>query len=91
MVRLRSFGEYTMRVRDPQMFVNMVVGTEHVYTQTQVQEWLRDFIVTRLTSVLGQTMETILDLPQYYNDLGAAIKARVGEDFTRYGLELKTS
>lgn len=87
-VRLRSFGAYTMRVSDPQLFVNMVVGTEHVYTQTQVQEWLRNFIVTRLTSTLGQVMDTILDLGQHYNDLGVAVKARLGEDFTRYGLEL---
>jgi membrane protease subunit (stomatin/prohibitin family) len=77
-----------MRVHDPQMFVNMVVGTEHVYTQDQVQDWLRTFIVTRLNTVLGETLETILDLPQHYNDLGVAVKARVGEDFTRYGLEL---
>ncbi len=87
-VRLRSFGAYTMRVADPQLFVNMVVGTEHVYTQDQVQEWLRNFIVTRLTSTLGQTLDSILDLAEHYNDLGVAIKARVGEDFTRYGLEL---
>jgi membrane protease subunit (stomatin/prohibitin family) len=87
-VRLRSFGAYTMRVHDPQMFVNMVVGTEHVYTQDAVQEWLRNFIVTRLTTVLGQTLDTLLDLAQHYNDLGVAVKARVGEDFTRYGLEL---
>jgi membrane protease subunit (stomatin/prohibitin family) len=87
-VRLRSFGAYTMRVQDPQLFVNMVVGTEHVYTQDAVQEWLRNFIVTRVTTVLGQTMDTILDLGQHYNDLGVAVKARVGEDFTRYGLEL---
>ncbi len=87
-VRLRAFGAYTMRVQDPQLFVNMVVGTEHVYTQDQVQEWLRNFIVTRLNSTLGQTMDTILDLGQHYNDLGVAVKARVGEDFARYGLEL---
>jgi membrane protease subunit (stomatin/prohibitin family) len=88
MVRLRSYGQYTMRIHDPQMFVNMVVGTEHVYTQEQVQDWLRNFIITRFTDVLGKTMETILDLPQHYNDLGAAVKARVGEDFSRYGMEL---
>ena len=87
-IRLRSFGAYTMRVHDPKLFVNMVVGTEHVYTQDAVQEWLRNFIVTRLTTILGQTLESILDLAAHYNDLGVAVKARVGEDFSRYGLEL---
>lgn len=87
-VRLRSFGAYTMRVSDPQLFVNMVVGTEHLYTQAQVQEWMRNFIVTRFTDTLGTTLDTILDLGQYYNELGVAVKARLTEDFSRYGVEL---
>ena len=87
-VRLRAFGQYTLRVQDPQLFVNMVVGTEHVYTQTQVEEWLRTFIVTRFTDTMGQTLTTLLDLAQNYNELGVAVKSRVGEDMARYGLEL---
>lgn len=87
-VRLRAFGLYTMRVQDPQLFVNMVVGTEHVYTNQQANDWLRDFIVGRFNDVLGETIDTILDLPAYYNEIGVAVKSRVGEDFTRYGLEL---
>jgi len=30
-VRLRAYGAYTMRVADPQLFVNTIVGTEHAY------------------------------------------------------------
>ncbi|HEY3397302.1 MAG TPA: SPFH domain-containing protein [Armatimonadota bacterium] len=87
-VRLRSYGAYTMRITQPQLFVNMVVGTEHIYTQDQAMEWLRNFIVTRFTDVLGQTLTSILDLAQHYNELGVAAKARLSEDFSRYGIEL---
>ena len=88
MVRLRAHGIYTMRIQDPQLFVNTVVGTEHRYTTEQVQEWLRDFIVARLNDTIGEVLETVLDLPKYYDELGAAVKARLQEDFTRYGMEL---
>ena len=88
MVRLRAHGIYTMRIQDPQLFVNNVVGTEHRYTTEQVQEWLRDFIVARLNDTMGEVIETVLDLPKYYDELGAAVKARLQEDFGRYGMEL---
>lgn len=87
-VRLRAFGGYTMRVADVQLFVNTVVGTEHRYDTETVSDWLRDFIAARFNDTLGEVMETVLDLPKLYDEIGVAVKARVGEDFDRYGLEL---
>lgn len=88
MVRLRAHGLYTMRIQDPQLFVNTVVGTEHRYDTETVQDWLRDFIVARFNDTLGEVITTVLDLPQHYDELGAAVKARLQEDFSRYGMEL---
>lgn len=88
MVRLRAFGAYTMRVGDSQLFVNEVVGTQHMYDTDLVASWLRDFIVARFNDVLGEVMDTVLDLPKYYDQIGATMRARVGQDFENYGLEL---
>ena len=87
-VRLRAHGSYTMRVESPQLFVNGVVGTEHCYDQAAVSAWLRNFIASRFNDTLGEVMKTILDLPRLYDEIGVAVKAKVGEDFSRYGLEL---
>jgi membrane protease subunit (stomatin/prohibitin family) len=88
MVRLRSFGIFSMRIIEPQLFVNTVVGTQQRYTTGDVEGFLRDIIVSRLNDVLGETLKTLLDLPRYYDELGVALKTRVKEDFDRYGLEL---
>ncbi len=88
MVRLRAFGAYTMRVGDSQLFVNEVVGTQHMYDTDLVASWLRDFIVARFNDVLGEVIDTVLDLPKYYDQIAAAMRARVGQDFENYGLEL---
>ena len=88
MVRLAAHGLYTMRITDPQMFVNNVVGTEHLYLQTQVEDWLRSFIVSRLNDTLGQVLDTLLNLPKLYEQIAAAAKAKLQEDFGRYGMEL---
>ena len=88
MVRLRAFGIFSMRIIEPQLFVNTVVGTQHRYSTGDVDGFLRDIIVSRLNDVLGETLKTLLDLPRYYDELGVALKVRVKEDFDRYGLEL---
>ena len=88
MVRLRAFGIFSMRIADPQIFVNTIVGTQQRFTTDDIESFLRDMIVSRLNDVLGETLKTLLDLPKYYDELGVALKTRVREDFGKYGLEL---
>ncbi len=88
-VRLRAYGLFTMRVNDPQLFVNKVVGTEHRYDTESVAAWLRDFIVARFNDMLGETMDSVFDLASKYDELGAATKARLTSDFRNYGMVLE--
>jgi membrane protease subunit (stomatin/prohibitin family) len=88
MVRLRAFGIFSIKVAEPQIFVNTMVGAQHRYTSNDVEGFLRDIIVSRLNDVLGETLKTLLDLPRYYDELAAALKTRVFDDFGKYGLEL---
>jgi membrane protease subunit (stomatin/prohibitin family) len=88
MVRLRAFGNYAYRIADSQLFVNTVVGSRGLYETEQLQDFYRDVIVSRLNDLLGETLDTIFDLPRYYDELGAAAKARLSEDFAKYGMDL---
>jgi membrane protease subunit (stomatin/prohibitin family) len=88
MIRLRAYGLYTMRVSQPQIFVNTVVGTEHVYDQASLNAWLLDFIISRFNDTLGEQVQTILHLPKVYRELAVAVRSKLVEDFGRYGIEL---
>ncbi|HEX6625055.1 MAG TPA: SPFH domain-containing protein [Pyrinomonadaceae bacterium] len=88
MVRLRAFGKYSIRVADPQLFVGSVVGTRGLVSTQSVGDYLRDIIVARLNDLLGENLKTVFDLPAYYDELAAGVKARVAEDFSKQGLEL---
>jgi len=89
MVRLRSFGTYAIRVSDPQLFVNTLVGGRGLYTIEALGDYLTGLIVARLNDLLGSVMKTVLDLAVKYDELGAAMKSRVLEDLAQYGIELK--
>ena len=88
MVRLRAFGKYAVRIVHAQQFVNSVVGTMGAYTTEGVENYFRDVIVARLTDVLGENLTTIFDLPKLYDELAMGLKARVADDFAKYGIEL---
>src|SRR5687767_12947510 len=88
MVRLRAFGRFSMRVAEPQVFLQQLVGTRGRYTTDAVEDFLRDMSVARLNDLLGETVKTVLDLPAVYDEMAGGLKGRVADDFAKYGLEL---
>ena len=87
MIRLRSNGIYTFQIVDPKLFVVKIVGTRGIFTNAQIEDFLRGVIVGRLADILGESLESVLDLPRYFDELGAGLKARIRDDFAQYGLE----
>jgi membrane protease subunit (stomatin/prohibitin family) len=87
MIRLRAHGMFSVQIADPKLFVMKIVGTQGIYQTAQIEDFLRSFIVGRLNDLLGKTIETMLDLPRYYDELDAGLKAKIKDDFAQYGLE----
>lgn len=88
MVRLRSFGKYSIRVRDAKLLVNTLVGTQGKFTTDEVHSFLRDLVTSRLTDLLGTLKFSLLELPAKYDEVASGARAKVTEDFAKYGLEL---
>jgi membrane protease subunit (stomatin/prohibitin family) len=88
MVRLRAFGNFTTRISQPLLFINTIVGTRGEYFTENIEGYLRDIIVSRLNDFLGEYVDTILDLPKVYDEIGVAVKMRLVDDFSKYGMEL---
>jgi membrane protease subunit (stomatin/prohibitin family) len=89
LVRLRAFGTFTMRVTQPLLFVNQLVGaTQATFASTDVEDYLREVIVSRLNDYLGESVDTLLDLPKHYDELARVVHERLVADFAKYGLEL---
>lgn len=87
-VRLRSFGKFALRVAEPRLLLSTLVGTQGLFTTDQIEDFLRDRIVSRLTDVLGTSLSSVFDLPALYDEIATATRARTADDFRAYGLEL---
>ncbi|MEA3407376.1 MAG: SPFH domain-containing protein [Chloroflexota bacterium] len=89
MVRLRAHGTYNMQVIDPQLFVAQVVGSRGYYTTEDINGYLRSVIVNGFTDLIGENTESILDLPAMFEEISAATRVRLQDDFASLGLALK--
>jgi membrane protease subunit (stomatin/prohibitin family) len=87
-VRLRAFGTYAMRVADPELFVQQIVGSRGAYTTGQIEDYLRGVIVNEFNDLLGGTSVSLLDLPGQSSELAATMRNALGDDFRRVGLDL---
>jgi membrane protease subunit (stomatin/prohibitin family) len=88
-LRLRAFGTYSFQVSDPQLFVNKVVGVQNVFSTDPIANFLRQAIVTRFVDLLGELKIPALDLASRYDELSAAGRAKVEQDFLQYGVRVK--
>jgi membrane protease subunit (stomatin/prohibitin family) len=88
LIRLRGYGSYTMRVAEPLVFLNSVVGRQSLFSTPQIQDFLRDIIVARLNDLFGEKLDTILDLPRKYSEYARMAREVIGAEFEKYGLEL---
>jgi membrane protease subunit (stomatin/prohibitin family) len=90
MIRLRAFGTYSMRVRDPQVFVNEVVGARGTYRTTAIEDFLRSVILNEFNDMLGDTHTSILDIQRMTREMADATRASLSDGFARLGLDLVT-
>jgi len=87
-VRIRSFGTYGMRIENPETFLREIVGTDGYFTVDEVSDQLRNLIVSRFATIVGQANIPILDLAANYEQMSGFIEEKIAPEFLAYGLEL---
>lgn len=87
-VRLRAHGVFNIRIVQPVLFINTLAGTMGKYSTEQIEDYLRRVIVSRLNDYLGETLDTLFNLPAQFDELAVGLKKRLDKDFIRFGLAL---
>lgn len=88
MVRLRAFGTYQMKVADPALFIQKIVGTDGNFTQDQITGQLRSIVLTRFSDVMGELNMPMLDLLSQYDEVSKTCFDKMKPEFGEYGIEL---
>ncbi|WP_170340120.1 SPFH domain-containing protein [Ruegeria arenilitoris] len=86
--RIRAYGTYTIRVKDPARFLVEIVGTDGEFTMDEISFQIRNIIVQEFSRVIAGSGIPVLDMAANTADLGKLIAAEVSPVLDGYGLEI---
>jgi len=87
-VRVTSFGIYSLKIKDPVVFIREIVGTDGHFTTESIEDNLRGKIGMRIKEILPETGIPVIDLESKVVSLGQILKERISSGFETFGLEL---
>ena len=87
-VRLRAFGSFAFRVKDPAVFLKEVAATNPEFSVEAINEQLRNLAVSRGMDAIAEAKIPVLDLAANYDEVSARITEKIKPEFTELGLEL---
>lgn len=88
LIRLRAHGIFNIQVEQPVLFINSLVGTMGKMDTEAISSYLKLVIVSRFNDYLGQTLDSILNLPGKFDALASELQKRLQDDFSHFGLRL---
>jgi membrane protease subunit (stomatin/prohibitin family) len=88
LIRLRAHGQFAVRIVQPLLFINSLVGTVGDFSTGDVDEYLSSVIVSRFNDYLGEHLDSMLNLPGKYDEVAEGLRKCLREDFAGFGLEL---
>jgi len=88
LIRLRAFGMFNIRVIQPLLFINSLIGTVAGFTTTDIEEYLGRVIVSRFNDYMGENLDTLLNLPGKYEAWAKGLKKNLTDEFSKFGLGL---
>ena len=89
---VRAHGDYSVRIKDGQMFLNEFVGTQHLFTTEEFVKQFSSMVVQEFNSGLMRFASehniSPLKFPMYAPDISDFIVNRLAKKFELYGAEI---
>lgn len=88
MIRVRAFGSFSFRVKDPAAFMREVFGTSSLFTAEGVEGQIRSLAVSALSDAIAESGIPALDLASKYDELSRRALETLAPRVEGLGLEL---
>ena len=87
-VRLRAFGNYSLRVADPKLFHTEISGTRERYTTAELDGQLRGLVLQNISNAIASSDIAFLDLAANQLAFAQALVTQLSPEFAKIGLKL---
>jgi len=88
-VRVRAFGSYTLRARDPRALLRELVGTDSRFEAEEINVLLRAIVNNAFAELVATAGISVIDLASNYGDLSERLRQAVLDRVDdEYGLDI---
>jgi membrane protease subunit (stomatin/prohibitin family) len=91
-VPIRAFGQFGLRVEDPRLFLETLVGTLKSFSAKKVTKYFKGNIASSTTTLLVDAMSSqgisILEIGAYLDELSDTCREELRSKFSEYGVGL---
>jgi len=88
MARVQARGTYAIQIVDPQLFVNKIVGTQSLYRTSNIKDFFRSMILTKLSDLIGEQGKSVIEIAGLTEEIVAGVRAKAAEEFAARGVTL---
>lgn len=88
MIRLRAFGSYSFKVNAADVFLREISATNPDFSVDDINEQLRNLVVSRGMNAVAEAKIPALDLASNYDNVSTVIANKLQPDFNEMGLSL---
>ena len=87
-VRVRAFGNYSFKVKDPAFFIREISGSNKDFNSEGITGLFKSMLVSGLSDLLAEAGIPVMDLAMYYDELSLQAAHKMQEKFASIGLDL---
>lgn len=89
-VRIRAFGSFSYRIRNPKTFYQKLSANKDIYMSSELEGQLKSTILTSLATYFGKSQISFLDMAAHQENFSQTLKNELTDDFENYGLSLES-
>jgi membrane protease subunit (stomatin/prohibitin family) len=91
-IPVRAFGQFGLKIGDPKLFLETLVGTMKVYTADKIVLYFKGKIISSITSMISkkviQDKISILEIPSLLDEMSVFCEGIIKDEFAKYGIEI---
>ncbi len=87
-IRIKSYGTFAFKVKEPVVFLKELFGTNSLYTTDSVVSYLKSILVSGISDTIAQSKISALDLACNLLEFNTLAKNQIDYQFEKLGLDL---
>ncbi len=87
-VRIRGYGSYSFRIKDPFVFMQELSGTNSSFKTEDITDYIKSIVVSGISDAIGESKIPVLDMAGNLLELGEIVRKSMQPSFEQMGMEL---